>query len=225
MQTAIQRDLPRAPFTIREVDPSAGAALSDFVFDVYYRRFSRDYGWLGAERAKMAEDDVALASRSRIWTAESPTGATLATIRAIEKSDAWLPIERDFGIDTSAVCRRAGVAAGRVFEIGRLAKDDRALLAAGLTREQGALVVDALFARTVRATSVEPNNVWFIAVDARVLQLLRLRGFEFRALGEAVDYLGSPTVPAFLAVDQAREMLRDRDPQRWLACFGPEIAA
>jgi hypothetical protein len=58
---------------------------------------------------------------------------------------------------------------------------------------------------------------WYLAADKRVFALLKKFRFAINALGEALEYLGSPTIPAFINIRAGIWALEIEDPE--LAAF------
>lgn len=207
---------------------SIGADLFDdmtaLVHRVYARRFSQAYGWEPQQAyAEMLAVDRDLADVSQVFAALAPDGTPLATIRSLERVDRPLPIEVDFHVDVPALMRHYG--RGRAFEVARLAKDDVALAASGLRPSDGLAMTAALVRSVVQSTMRERGNVWFASLDHKVLELLRGRGFHFRALGAPVVYLGSPTVPSFLPVDACRRSIQQLYPDNYAFFFAAPAPA
>lgn len=209
-------------FFVLEIGEDRAEEMTAFVFEVYFNLFSKKYGWDG-EFDRMRAGDRDTLTSSTIYAAIA-LNLILATIRVIEKGcGRALPLEKDFGIDVFEICKSAGIHANRIFEIGRLAKSPFHIRQAGMRISREMEVVDSILAQTVIQCSQERGNVWFASIDTHALTVLRRRGFPFMAIGEAVDYLGSPTVPVMLAVDHCRDVMQrssmDRYHRYFTACI------
>lgn len=210
-------------FSVWEVGSDRAMETTRFVFEVYYDLFSKKYEWEG-EYEKMALDDQATMVHSTIYGAVSRENDLLATIRIIEKSDQLLPIERDFNLNVFNLCREKNIKPNRIFEIGRLAKHPLRIKNAGIFGRQRLAIVDELIAQMVYTCSQEKGNVWVASIDVDVLTLLRSRGFHFTSIGETNnEYLGSPTTPVILSIDQCRNDIRDLNSERYAKYFKPMV--
>jgi hypothetical protein len=210
-------------FSLWEIGTDRAMETTRFVFEVYFDLFSRKYEWEG-EFEKMAQDDQATMVNSTIYAALSREEDFLATIRIIRKSKQELPVEKDFNLNVLEICREKNINPNRIFEIGRLAKHPARIKRAGLLGRQKLAVVDELIAQMVYACSQEIGNVWVASIDVDVLMLLRSRGFHFSPIGKTNgDYLGSPTTPVILSIDQCRNDIRDLNSERYVKYFKPRV--
>lgn len=189
--------------------------MTAFVHGVYDRRFRGNPGWdAGAELMAMLEDDRDTLHDSIVVCAYDDRGQPLCTIKAIRKvSDLPLPVERDFGVDALRLLRQLDNPVADIFEIGRLAKDDRAAAAAGLDAKAIAGLGDQIVAAIIRFTARSLDNVWVASLDNAVLGLLRSRGYGFEAVGPSTFYLGSQTTPVMLPVRKWRQSQHRAAPQ------------
>lgn len=210
-------------YSVWEIGTDRAMETTRFVFEVYFDRFSRKYEWEG-EFGKMVNDDQATLAYSTIYGALSPENDLLATIRIIEKTSQELPIEKDFNLNVFDVCREKNINPNRIFEIGRLAKHPLKIRNAGIFGRHRLAVVDDLIAEVVNTCSRESGNVWVASIDIDVLALLRSRGFHFSPIGSTnSEYLGSPTTPVILSIDQCRNDMRGLNVERYAKCFRPAV--
>ena len=204
MQHVSYKIADRGAYSIWSIGEDRALEMTHFVHRVYDQRFGDHPQWQrGIELKKMLRDDEEALPYSSILCAFDCNGNPLATMRAIRKTP-WfsLPVERDFRIDFGHYANRRRVDAHDIFEIARLAKDDRAVIAAGVPPKDAIRVATDLIGHMVKATSYDPDNAWVAGIDNVVLGLLRSRGFQFEAAGRSVFHLGSETTPVFLHVRQ-----------------------
>ncbi|MFI5304447.1 MAG: hypothetical protein ACHQYP_06585 [Nitrospiria bacterium] len=210
-------------FSVWEIGSDRAMEITRFVFEVYFDLFSKKYEWEG-EYEKMVLDDQATMVNSTIYAALSREEDLLATIRIIRKSEQELPIEKDFDLNVLEICREKNIHPNRVFEIGRLAKHPVRIKKAGILGRQKLAIVDELIAQMVYVCSQENGNIWVASIDVDVLMLLRSRGFHFSPIGKTNgDYLGSPTTPVILSIDQCRNDIRDLNTERYIKYFKPGV--
>jgi hypothetical protein len=210
-------------FSVWEIGVDRASDVTKFVFEVYYDRFSKEYQWEG-EYEKLESDDKAELWNSTIYAALNREGGILATIRTIERADCPLPIERDFNVDIFKVCREKSLVPNRIFEGGRFAKSTEKAKKSGISRARSLALMEELLACTVYTCSQEKNNIWFSTIDTHVLYLLRSRGLRFSPIGETdMNYLGSPTVPVCLPIDECRDYMREFNYNRYLKYFRPMV--
>jgi len=210
----------RPQYTIVEVGQDRYPALTRFVFDVYFERYARLHDWDGSGFETFATDDQHYIPVTKAWAAVDTRGRTLATIRTIRRTrPATLPIERDFHLDIDAFAHTREWSVNHVFEVARVAKSDTALARANLHPKTGLTIVDDLFGHVVRDTCTPKNNLWTAAIDAAVLTLMHRRGFPFVQMAPAVDYLGSPTIPVALAIEECRNWMRRQQPDSYARYF------
>lgn len=208
-------------FSVWEIGVDRSNDVTKFVFEVYFNRFSKEYKWEG-EYEKLEADDKSDLWHSTIYAALNQDGEILATIRTIERSDRPLPIERDFNVDIYKVCRERNLIPNRIYEGGRFAKSTEKAKKSGISRTRSLALMEELLACTVYTCSRDTNNIWFSTIDVHVLYLLRSRGLRFTPVGETNDnYLGSPTVPVCLPIDECRDYMRDCNYSRYLKYFKP----
>jgi hypothetical protein len=210
-------------FSVWEIGTDRAMETTRFVFDVYFDLFSRKYEWDG-EYEKMVLDDQATMVNSTIYAAFSRENELLATIRIIKKLDQLLPVEKDFNLNVFDICREKNINPNRIFEIGRLAKHPLRIKNTGIFGRQRLAVIDELIAQVVYTCSQESGNVWVASIDVDVLTLLRSRGFHFSPIGKTnSEYLGSPTTPVILSIDQCRNDIRDLNSERYAKYFRPMV--
>lgn len=204
------------PYRIRRARGAELERVSDAVFDAYYDRFNAIHGWAGDERDRMRRDDMRYALDASVFVAYTEDGQILATVRAIERRGQPLPIEQDFGIDPMAVCSGFGWVPHRIFEIGRFAR----CTIPGVTESVAHRAVDEVLASLVAHCGQHLDNVAFASIDVAVLGLLRRKGFPFLALGEPVQYLGSPTVPVVIQLGVCAQQMAERNRAAFEQYFG-----
>ncbi|MBI1823372.1 MAG: hypothetical protein HY200_08940 [Nitrospirae bacterium] len=210
-------------YSIWEIGTDKSVETTRFVFEVYFELFSKKYEWEG-EFEKMVRDDQDTLIHSTIYGAYSHENSLLATIRIIEKSDQLLPIEKDFNLNILEVCREQNIQPNRIFEIGRLAKHPHKIKKAGIYGRRRLEVIDELIAQVVYSCSQDRENVWVASIDVDVLALLRSRGFHFVPIGKTnSEYLGSPTTPVILSIDQCRSDIRELNLERYEKYFRPMV--
>jgi hypothetical protein len=210
-------------FSVWEIGVDRVPDVTKFVFEVYFDRFSKEYQWEG-EYEKLDNDDKAALWDSTIYGALDNEGSILATIRTIERRKQPLPIERDFNVDVFQVCDDKNLVPNRIFEGGRFAKSTEKAKKSGISRSRGLALMEELLACTVYTCSQEKNNIWFSTIDTHVLYLLRSRGLRFSPIGETdMNYLGSPTVPVCLPIDECRDYMREFNYNRYLKYFRPVV--
>jgi hypothetical protein len=210
-------------FSVWKIGKERAIETTRFVFGVYFDLFSRKYEWEG-EFEKMVLDDQDTMAHSTIYGAISRENDLLATIRIIEKSDQLLPIEKDFNLNVFDICREKNIYPNRIFEIGRLAKHPVRIRNSGISGCRRLAVIDELIAQVVYTCSQESGNVWVASIDVDVLTLLRSRGFHFSPIGNTnSEYLGSPTTPVILSVDQCRHDIQSLNSERYVKYFRPMV--
>jgi len=208
-------------FSVWEIGVDRVPDVTQFVFEVYFNRFSKEYHWEG-EYEKLESDDNAVLWDSTIYAALDKEESILATIRTIERRGHPLPIERDFKVDVFQVCDDINLVPNRIFEGGRFAKSTEKAKKSGILRSRGIALMEELLACTVYTCSQEKNNIWFSTIDTHVLYLLRSRGLRFSPIGKTdMNYLGSPTVPVCLPIDECRNYMREFNYIRYLRYFRP----
>ncbi len=198
--------------------------LTNFVFSVYYSRFDAA-AWAEAEDdlQHMLDDDRLYAGDARVFAAIARSGVILSTGRAIEATNLLLPIERDFGVSVAHAAGERGARCGtnRVFEIARLATSSQAVRSEQIPVEAIPAITCAVVRQLVRVTSAEPGNFWVASMDVRALDLFRRRGFCFEDVGETdPSYIGSPTTPVILSMDDFEQRLWAMSPTNHAEYFG-----
>lgn len=214
-------------FSVWEVGLDHASEMTQFVFDVYYRRFSTEHGWDGAEYRKMLADDLATTPHSTVFAVRGQGGEWLAASRVIQRSSQTpLPIEADFSIAADEVCRNNWPHARHCYEAARLAKSEANIRDCGLSRLDSMVIGDTVIAYSVRHMHRLPGSICFASIDNAVLSVLRKRGFPFIDIGETNnDYVGSPTTPVAMSMEEAVENMFQNHPDSCAFYFPYRIAA
>ena len=157
---------------------------------------------------------------SSSYYAVTRDGAPVATARQISAADVTqLPALQLAQLDAEMVADLVAQPAGAVVEISALAR----------ARRGSSADVAAIYVRMWSESLRRGHRAWVMAVDLRVLELLRnmFAGAAIRPLGPPQEYLGSTVVPAVLWCDdlppQQLRMAQESDGANPLTVLLPRL--
>lgn len=211
-------------FQIMQLGRDRSRDMTDFVYETYRARFQNhdllDYD----DYVQMAIEDRFTLNSSAIFAAVADGGRTLGCLRVIERRGP-LPAEKEFGFDALQEFRRHfpdRPAARRVYEIGRFATSLANLKASKLPKSLSIHITDCLLRAMFGHVTRDPDSFGVASLDVTTLRILRMRGMQVKVIGQARDYLGSPTVPVVLCADACLEDLRHQRPEQYAFMTGQD---
>jgi hypothetical protein len=175
-------------FAYGVLDPRATAFVARTYYDSPHYRFDVPFGAL---LASMLEEDAELAPYATTYGVHDGDRLVGTCRRTARNARVPLPIEREWAIDVDAVARGVGAGGAGIYELGRMAirsPDPTVML----------LLLRAIDAHVVGA------DLFLSCLDRTVLASFARAGMPWRSLGDARDYLGTPTVAAAARVGDLR---------------------
>lgn len=178
------------------------------VFRVYSDIYGGRHSWAPnqADYREMLDADVAAAQSARFYGAKVD-GLLVGTgkIGRYDKSGyGLLPIEAEFGISVHRLTEEYGLTA--VWHAGRIAIDKVMLAAMGIKRNRSVAILQRLLRQGLLPLVEGTNDAVLVEIDEIFLRITLALGIRLTVVGEARDWLGSPTIPAMLRSQQLRQI-------------------
>ena len=190
--------------------------FSKFVFDRYAYHYSKKHAWSPDEGdlEEMIESDKAHFKKSFYLAFKNDRGQILGTLKATLKDGSIsFPIENEFNLNLEEEVLTRGIYTNSFWHYGRLAIHSQELreMNIGVNSRE---VFKQLFIHGFKMISNEPGNHMIAESDALIYDLFHEMHINMQTLGEAKDYLGSPTYPVIIT---------SHDIFKWLESHGEVV--
>lgn len=201
--TVSQSLLQSEEYDIVRIGKDRLETVSAFVYNVYADLFSRLHGWQADSLSDFIAEDLSWADQSATFAACQPgSGDLLATFRVIDRTDRPLPVEQELGLDIATDLRTKGQTAARICEGGRFARRRSPLDREESGKKRMSRAVQAVMSSAAMYCAITPGTVVYAIADVNILKILQRRGFMIEQIGPPRFYVGSPSAPICIHMDE-----------------------